>query len=197
MAQQPSSEREPHGRSRGQETASEPQLPVAAGPVASDMLEVDVVVEDERWRSLDGLDAAIATACARAYAVGAMAPGRPAGIAVALLDDAAVAALNLQFRGKPKATNVLSFPAAADRAPILGDGAGDIGLGDIVLAYDTVQSEAREAGVPALDHVRHLVVHGMLHLLGYDHEADEQAERMEALETEILAGMGIADPYAH
>jgi probable rRNA maturation factor len=115
------------------------------------------------------------------------------GVEVSLLltSDAELKALNARWRGQDKPTNVLSFPAApADR---LGE-AGT--LGDIALAFETLADEAEAAGVPLADHYRHLVTHGFLHLIGYDHQTDEEAERMEALEQRILARLGVADPYA-
>jgi probable rRNA maturation factor len=96
--------------------------------------------------------------------------------------------LNRLWRGQDKATNVLSFPADAIR---------DSGfLGDLVLAYETVSNEASAQGISLSDHVSHLVVHGMLHLLGFDHEEDEEAERMETVERTALSSIGVADPYA-
>ncbi len=111
---------------------------------------------------------------------------------VALSSDAEVARLNATYRGKQAATNVLSFPAGPAPA-----GGGDVRLlGDLVLAAETVTREAAELGLPLEHHLQHLVVHGLLHLLGYDHEMDEEAETMEALEVRILARLGIDDPYA-
>src|ERR1700733_7349107 len=103
---------------------------------------------------------------------------------------AALPALNLSWGGFDKPTNVLSFCAAPGRA---GEAQT---LGDIALAYETLAREAEDFGVPLGDHYRHLLVHGFLHLIGYDHETDAEAERMEALETKILARLGVADPYA-
>ena len=106
-----------------------------------------------------------------------------------LTDDAEVQELNARWRGLDRPTNVLSFPAApaklAAAAPVLGD---------IVLAYETVAREASDT--PLADHYRHLVAHGFLHLIGYDHQTDEEAKRMEDLERRILARLGVADPYA-
>jgi len=121
-------------------------------------------------------------------------PARASSAVVALSSDAHVRRLNEAFRGKATATNVLSFPARANSPP---GSAGPNFLGDIVLAKETVLREARENGVPPRHHVVHLVVHGLLHLLGYDHETEPQATDMEALEASVLARLGIADPYAN
>ncbi len=98
-------------------------------------------------------------------------------------------ALNSQFRGVDKPTNVLSFPVA--------EGPGNDGaLGDIILGYETISRESQEQGKPLLHHAQHLTMHGVLHLLGFDHERDEEAQEMEALETKLCRKLGIADPYA-
>jgi probable rRNA maturation factor len=106
---------------------------------------------------------------------------------VLLTGDAQLKALNHDFRGKNKPTNVLSFPAPANKENYLGD---------VALAYDVTQNEALAAGKRFADHATHLVVHGVLHLLGFDHVRPRDAQRMEPLETRILAELGIADPYA-
>jgi len=100
-------------------------------------------------------------------------------------------ALNLRWRGLDKPTNVLSF-----RAPQPGRRGDPTTLGDIALAYETLAREAKDLGVPLADHYRHLLAHGFLHLIGYDHETDAEAGRMEALETRILTRLGVGDPYA-
>lgn len=112
-----------------------------------------------------------------------------AELSVLLCDDAEIRRLNARWRGKDAATNVLSFPAASRHASRLH-------LGDIAIAHETVQREAEEEGKSLADHLAHMTVHGYLHLLGFDHESDNDAEEMEGLEREILAGLGIADPYA-
>lgn len=114
----------------------------------------------------------------------------PAEISVLLGADSDQKALNSAFRGIAKPTNVLSFPALDPGAPIRGF------LGDISLAYQTVSREAAAAGIPLRHHFAHLLAHGFLHILGYDHEREEEAGRMEALETAILAKLKISDPYA-
>lgn len=119
----------------------------------------------------------------------------PVEIAITLSDDAEVQVLNRDWRGKDKPTNVLSFPGLEGAMAGLLPPDAPRPLGDLILAYETCAREAEEQGKSLADHARHLVVHGVLHLLGYDHETDAEAEEMEALETTILAGLGIADPY--
>lgn len=119
-------------------------------------------------------------------------------VAVRLTDDAEVHALNRDFRGKDKPTNVLSFPQVqADLLDTLSNSDdGEILLGDIVLARETCAREAEEKGISIPDHATHLIVHGTLHLVGYDHMDDASAQAMEALEVKALASLGIANPYA-
>lgn len=112
---------------------------------------------------------------------------------VALSDDATVRRLNAQYRGKDKPTNVLSFPSLAAHSG--GDGEMRL-LGDLVVAEETVLREAKEQGVPPSHHLQHLVVHGVLHLLGFDHETEADARDMEDLEVSILSSIGVANPYA-
>jgi probable rRNA maturation factor len=151
----------------------------------------DVGIEDDRW-SAAGLEAL----ADRAFGAVAAAHGWGEGLYEAALlgcDDARIAALNAQFREKPAATNVLSWPALAYDAPTYLP--KDPELGDIAIAYETCAREAADQGKPFEHHVSHLLVHGLLHLVGYDHETEQDAARMEAKEREILAKLGIADPY--
>ena len=121
--------------------------------------------------------------------------GRPAAeVSILLADDIFVQSLNRKFRGQDKPTNVLSFPHAASPADALYDEPSS--LGDIALACETLKAEAEAQNKSFDDHLAHLVVHGVLHLLGYDHVADEDAEIMEAKERELLGHFGIKDPYA-
>jgi probable rRNA maturation factor len=158
-----------------------------------DWLTIDIVTESGDWSFFEPVEANIREA-ARALASHSAMPGRDRLMAcVALSDDATVQKLNASYRGKDKPTNVLSFPAADEPQP---SEQGPISLGDVVLAAETVVSEARELSIPPRHHLQHLVVHGLLHLLGFDHENDDDAEEMEDLEVEILASLGIANPYA-
>ncbi|MFO1086472.1 MAG: rRNA maturation RNase YbeY [Reyranellaceae bacterium] len=146
-------------------------------------LACDVVMLDAAWqRALPGAERLVRRA-ARAALAGARRSGKRT-LTVALADDRRVRALNARDRKKDKPTNVLSYPSG-ERAF----------LGDIVLARQTVWREARQQAKTPADHVAHLVVHGALHLLGYDHEDDVEAERMEALERRVLARLGIGNPY--
>jgi len=119
-------------------------------------------------------------------------------VSVRLTDDAEVQALNRDFRGKDKPTNVLSFPQVQDDLleSLANSDDGEILLGDIVLARETCTREAAEKGISVPEHATHLIVHGTLHLVGYDHMDDHSAAAMEALEVKALASLGIANPYA-
>ena len=122
----------------------------------------------------------------------------PVAISVLACDDDAISLLNKDFRGKPSPTNVLSWPAEALQPPALPrvDAFGDCDFGDIAISFDTCAREAAAAGKPLDIHVTHLLVHGTLHLLGYDHKSDTEAEQMERLEAEILGNLGHPDPYS-
>ncbi|MFD1329979.1 rRNA maturation RNase YbeY [Mycoplana ramosa] len=118
-------------------------------------------------------------------------PKRPPELSLLFTDDASIRAINAEWRGQDKPTNVLSFPAFP-LAP--GDMPGPM-LGDIILAHETLQREAGELGKPFDEHLTHLLVHGFLHLFGYDHMETDEAEEMEGLETRILGELGLSDPY--
>jgi probable rRNA maturation factor len=151
-------------------------------------LSLDISVPSPLWRRLPRARP-IAREAIAAAASESKGPS-DGDVSLCLADDSALRALNLSWRGIDKPTNVLSFRAAPGRpgeAPTLGD---------IALAYETLAREAKDLGVSLADHYRHLLVHGFLHLIGYDHETDAEAERMEALEAKILARLGVADPYA-
>lgn len=154
-------------------------------------LEIDVAAPCGLWRRALPDAAALAAQAARAtLAALGFAPAAGAELAIVLGDDALVRALNRRWRGRDQPTNVLSFASGAPPAAALPQL-----LGDVVLAFETVEHEAAAQGKSLADHCRHLVVHGVLHLLGFDHMEEAEAERMEALERRVLAGMGIADPY--
>lgn len=159
----------------------------------------EVLIEDVRWQAAR-LDA-LADAAARATLTHLGLEPDDFEISVLGCDDARIAALNTEFRDKPQATNVLSWPgtdraAAADGAvPDLPCPGPDTELGDIAIAFDTCAAEVAAAGLSMADHATHLLVHATLHLLGYDHIRDLDATLMEATEVAILGKMGVADPY--
>jgi probable rRNA maturation factor len=152
---------------------------------------LEIVREDGDWSAFAPLDAAI-RAAADALGVLPQLLGRRGRATVLLASDARVRELNRIWRGTDKPTNVLSFPAAPE--PMRR---GAAFLGDIVLAAETVAAEAARDAIPPRHHLQHLVIHGLLHLLGYDHVTAADADIMEALEVAALAGIGVADPYAH
>lgn len=150
---------------------------------------IEVEIEDVAWSSALPEASAIAER-AGAAALDEIAPtedGQDPGVVVLLTSDDSVAELNERFRHKAGPTNVLSFPASANP---------ENHLGDIALAHGVCAREAVEQGKSLEQHLAHLVVHGVLHLLGYDHETDGEAEAMEALERSILQSLGVPDPYA-
>ena len=142
---------------------------------------IEVEVDDEAWSE------AVADVVAVVERAASVALGDTAGDVVVLLaDDAHVQQINGRFRDKNRPTNVLSFPAPDSARPHLGD---------LILAYGVCAAEAVEQGKSLSDHLSHLIIHGVLHLLGHDHEIDDEAEAMEAEERRLLASLGIADPY--
>ena len=159
-------------------------------------LEIDVSLNCPGWQdALPDAEVLGVRAASAAYAGSGRETGaQGAEASLVLADDAFVQALNRDYRGQDKPTNVLSFAnldgagGPASDAPLL--------LGDVVIALETTVAEAAAAGRPLSDHFCHLVVHGMLHLLGFDHQTDAQADGMERLEIRILQSLGIADPYA-
>src|SRR3954452_3558907 len=155
---------------------------------ATRMPSVDIIRESPLWDAEAEIEATLQRAISEAAAEMST---ENAELAIVLTDNARIRALHQAWRGLDKPTNVLSFPAA-DRG---GQGAPAL-LGDIVIAYETTKGEAGAQGTPFLHHLTHLTVHGFLHLRGYDHEAEDEAETMERLEREILARLDIPDPYA-
>lgn len=157
-------------------------------------MDIDVIIEDRRWKHA-GLEALARTACAAVlerYGLDA------ASVSLMACDDARIATLNAEFRGKETPTNVLSWPSEERGAEEAGADPyppEDLELGDIAIAYETCVREALEQEKDFADHVTHLLVHGTLHLLGYDHIREEDAVLMEGIETEILGNLGISDPY--
>jgi probable rRNA maturation factor len=157
--------------------------------------KIGIVVDDSRWRDMVPDVARVCRRAARSALAGGRDEGRPVELCVMLADDATVADLNRRFRGKRGSTNVLSFPDRTPRMTGSGDDRAAISIGDIVLAFETVVREARRDGKTVSDHVAHLVVHGVFHLLGHDHVKKDDAVRMEALEVTALARLGVENPY--
>lgn len=159
-----------------------------AEPAKRAALAVEVVRHGGAWDASAINDAAVELAAHAAFAVATPKTPESYEVTILLTDDAEMRDLNRHWRGKDAPTNVLSFPAgAAPGAPGF--------LGEVVIAHETVQQEARDESIPLSEHLSHLVVHGVLHLLGHDHTQIEAAERMEDLERRALASLGIADPY--
>jgi probable rRNA maturation factor len=152
---------------------------------ARNATKIDVLVESALWKEPGRVKTILRRAVREATA---MLPTRGGELAIVLTDDSAIRLLNRQWRGVNKATNVLSFPTqdSCGQPPLIGD---------IVLAHETIAREARDEGKPFAHHLAHLTVHGFLHLLGYDHQRDSDAETMEAVERKILRRLAIPDPY--
>lgn len=159
---------------------------------------VDVVIEDARWQGLEALCETAVLATLRELGMGAQ------GFTLCVMgcDDARIAALNTDFRGKPTATNVLSWPSEERAAKVAGtapdlphSGSADDPehLGDIAISFDTCAAESVGQSFDA--HVTHLIIHGVLHLLGYDHIREADGDLMESMETRIMAALGLPDPY--
>jgi probable rRNA maturation factor len=151
-------------------------------------MDPDIEIEDEAWNAVQDLEATAKRAVAEALALVNMADAQ---VALNFADDETLAGLNAQWRGKPKPTNVLSFPAGPgmtppDEPPFLGD---------VILASGVTRMEAQEQGKSWKDHTTHLIIHGVLHLAGHDHETEDEAAVMEALEIRAMAALGLANPY--
>jgi len=145
---------------------------------------IDIQVQSPLWSVQPGTEQTVRDAVAAATAMLAAADGE---VSIVLTDDSAMRTLNRTWRGIDKPTNVLSFPAKAS--------GGEKMLGDIVVAFETLQRECGEDGKEFLHHLAHLTVHGFLHLHGYDHQTDAEADDMERLESKIMARMNVPDPY--
>ena len=151
---------------------------------------IAVLIRAPLWRVAGLRPAETARRAARAALAAGLELNRPVALTVALSDDSELRVLNRIWRGKDRPTNVLSFPSGAAGPD------GRRALGDVILAFESVAREAEAAKKSLAHHLSHLVVHGVLHLIGYDHERPAEARRMEGLEVRVLAGLGISDPYA-
>lgn len=160
-------------------------------PDRSSPVALETVRDSPSWNALPDAESIVTAAVVAVFAEAELKARPDAELAVTLSDDARVASLNAEWRGKAQPTNVLTFPAVEP------DETADAAmLGDVILAFGTVEREAREQGKALGRHVAHLVVHGVLHLFGQDHLDDAEAEAMEAIETRALARIGVPDPYA-
>ncbi len=179
--------------------ATRPEDPAEGSPAGG---VVDTLVEDPRWEALRLAD--LAERAAGATLRHLRLDPRRYEISLLGCSDARIAELNADFRGKPQPTNVLSWPSAERGAARPGarprlpapDPGGLLELGDVAIAWETCAREAEAEGIAPADHATHLVVHATLHLLGFDHETDADADLMEGIEREVLAGLGVADPCA-
>lgn len=166
-------------------------------PESSDIAIV-IELREPAWTGTCAAPDVVAESAARAALAAAPETAglpRPVELGIQLADDALVRALNRDHRGSDRATNVLSFPTLDDRDVVALPRGQTLLLGDVVLAYETVAREAADRHKDLAAHLSHLVVHGVLHLLGYDHQEEQAAERMEALEGRVLEGLGYGDPY--
>lgn len=152
-------------------------------------VEIDINVAAEGWNGLDGLEAVTRSAVDACLAESGARLAEGCEVSVTFCDDAEIQGLNAQWRDKDKPTNVLSFPTPG---PLLARPL----LGDVVIAYETVAREAAEQDKTLRDHTAHMVIHGFLHLIGYDHETAAEADAMESLERRIASRLGLRDPYA-
>jgi len=152
-------------------------------PDMAEEILAEIVIEHEGWQSVAGLETRCMEALQAALAL--IDDARPGAAVILFTGDQALQSLNQRFRGKDSATNVLSFPAPqSEHYP-----------GDVALAFETCRAEAEARGIALADHAAHLAVHGVLHLNGFDHKNDDEAEQMEAVEIAALARLGIANPY--
>ncbi len=188
-AAKPAAHRARAGSAKSKSTSAKAKPRPSPRPAAA---RIAIEKLDPAWRNVaPGIDA-LARRAAHAALAAALPPGPRAELALALGDDALLQRLNRDYRGRDKPTNVLSFPYVASPGT---PAQGGRFLGDVAIARETLLAEAVAEGKPAAHHLSHLIVHGVLHLLGYDHEHAAEARRMETLERKVLAGLGIPDPY--
>ena len=175
-------------------------IPGGEQPILAPMLDIEILRQGEAWNASNIGDPMVKLAAHAALGVAPLRDGRYE-LTIVLTGDTEISDLNRTWRGKDQPTNVLSFPAGtvpydAVTADANAVHDGCMLLGDIVIAFETTEAEAAEKAIPLTNHLSHLVVHGMLHLLGLDHQGDADAEQMEDLERQALASLGISDPYA-
>jgi probable rRNA maturation factor len=171
--------------------------PLSATRPAQQTLTIDIAIDDDdvaAWAQIDDAEAKVLAAAATIANAKKLKIGHAAATVV-LATDSELKALNKAHRGKDKPTNVLSFPSVQIAGAVATSDAPRF-LGDVILAIETLMREADDLAIAPTHHLQHLVVHGLLHLLGFDHETDAEAETMETLETALLKTLGIADPYS-
>jgi len=159
-------------------------------------IEIEIAVQDPQWENLASIEKVVRESAfntLRDAILPKVAVGRDLEVSLVLANDDLLHVLNNEYREKDKPTNILTFASLDDADEPITEGA--LNLGDVILSYDTIMKEAEDQGKFIADHVRHLVVHGVLHLLGYDHIEDEDATDMETLEIRILETMGVQNPY--
>lgn len=162
-------------------------------------LEIELIIEDQNWGDLSTdfsflKEASLLALCQGAIKSAPLAMKSPHRLAVLVMsNDASIRDLNKSYRSKDKATNVLSFPSTENLLP--GEELEPVHIGDVILAYEYVTKEAKSEKKPIKSHLSHLVIHGVLHLLGYDHETSEDAEIMETLEIKLMKQLGLENPY--
>jgi probable rRNA maturation factor len=162
----------------------------SSSPLAPPPFEIDVIIEHEAWHDVEDLEELTLEAIQAAIKSAQLCLPDQAQVCFLFADDAAVRQLNRDFRKMDKPTNVLSFPAAP-----CAHKEGGTPLGDVILAYETMRHEANEEGKSLKDHTLHLIIHGFLHLNGFDHETQSEAEEMENVEIKALAHLGVVNPY--
>ena len=171
-------------------------LETAANKKPAEYPIIDISVQDPEWELLGDVKAIVEKA-ARTTLINAILPqfavGRDFEVSIVLANDELVQVLNREYREQDKPTNVLTFASLDAEEPMTTEGV--LNLGDVIMAYQTISRESQEQGKFLLDHVNHLTVHGVLHLLGYDHETDDEATDMETLEIRILEKLGVQNPY--
>lgn len=158
--------------------------------------QIDIAIQDPAWEDVTGIQGLVTTTVRTALSMAripSQITGKKLEISFMLANDELTHVLNREYREKDKPTNILTFAALDDEHAPLGP--NTISLGDVILSFQTIDREAKEQGRFLRDHITHLVVHGTLHLLGYDHENDDDATNMETLEIRILEKLGVQNPY--
>lgn len=159
---------------------------------------IDISVQDPVWEKQGNIESIVKVTATKTLTSAIMpkfAYGKALEISIVLANDELVQVLNREYRDKDKPTNVLTFASADDEDFEQQLFVEPLNLGDVILSYQTIENEAREQGKLIIDHVKHLIVHGVLHLLGYDHQTDDDATDMETLEIRILEQLGVQNPY--